>query len=132
MYPSCEQRLKPCPDAVEVRLLTEFEVNRLESVIANEERCRDNGYVFSECDIEQEGSYILGVGKYRARYDADYVRYQTRSDFQTMTYTRTREMKTCLSHGFSVSYWYTKNSRQRVLQNGHVEVIRESARQIPF
>lgn len=43
-----------------------------------------------------------------------------------MTYTRTREMKTCRSYGFFVAYWYTRNSRQRVLQNGHVEVTRES------
>jgi len=51
-----------------------------------------------------------------------------------MTFTRTRKMKTCLSYGFSVSYWYTKNSRQRVLQNGRVEVTRESVvfNSLPF
>lgn len=66
-------QMKPDPHAVDVRPLTEFEVKRLESVIANEDRCRSNGHVFSEFDIEQEGRYILGVGQYRASYEAGIV-----------------------------------------------------------
>lgn len=52
------------------RPLTQFEVQRLDSVIANEARCNQNGVRFCEYDIQQEGRYILGLGQYRTSYAA--------------------------------------------------------------
>jgi hypothetical protein len=55
------------------RPLTEFEVKRLESVIENEARCNAKGVRFGEYDTEQEGRYILGLGQYRAGYEAGQI-----------------------------------------------------------
>lgn len=55
------------------RPLTQFEAQRLESVIANEARCNQNGVHFCDYDIQQEGRYILGLGQYRAGYAAGEV-----------------------------------------------------------
>jgi hypothetical protein len=50
------------------RALTDFEIARLESVIANEARCNANGMYFCGYDIEQEGRFIMGAGQYWQNY----------------------------------------------------------------